>query len=167
VNTEILFSQIKQRIGFVVKGYLMLGALLLAAPVQSQEIASGADKESQQSDLVVHAGGFLGDKGHAVADLFVEGEDVFGKPHVRVVADIRQGQATLTFPQMKYGSYAVRVFHDENGNNALDHNMLSFPAEPLGFSNGFKLGVFSGLPTFAKLRTDFAAGGKPLEIVVK
>ncbi len=142
-------------------------ALGLARPAlaHAADIAAGSG-EAGQANLVVHATGFRSNQGHAIADLFVEGEDILGKPHIRVEGDIKDGQATLTFPNMKYRDYAVRVFHDENGNGKLDHNFLSIPSEPLGFSNGFSLGLFSGLPTFEKLRFPFVAAA-PLEIVVK
>ncbi len=146
-------------------------SVILAAGLVYAALAPAAEEESsahgKQADLVVHATGFRSDQGQAIADLFVQGEDILGKPHVRVKGEIKGGTATLTFRNMTYGDYAVRVFHDENGNGTLDHNFLSIPSEPLGFSNGFSLGVFSGLPTFEKLRFSFVSGAKPIEIVVK
>ena len=141
----------------------MAGVVVLAVSLVG--VSRAADDVG--TDLVIHASGFLTDSGQAVAELYLEGEDVLGKPHIRIVGDIKQGQVVLSIPQIKYGSYAVRVFHDENGNNTLDHNMLRLPAEPLGFSNGFKLGLFSGFPTFEKLRFSFQADSPPLNIVVK
>jgi uncharacterized protein (DUF2141 family) len=68
---------------------------------------------------------------------------------------------------LKYGKYAVSVFHDENGNGTVDHNFLHFPAEPLGFSNDFHLGIFAGLPSFEKLQFEFTPGAEPVSILVK
>ncbi len=119
------------------------------------------------TDLVVHAQGFTHDRGQAVASLFREGDDIFQKPRLRVMAKVQGGNATLVFPRMAYGYYAVLVFHDENGNDDLDHNLLRFPAEPLGYSNGFEFGLFSGLPSFDKLRFSFDTSAKPIEITVK
>lgn len=155
---------------FGIKYAVMAGMIVFGFAHAAQAMAGGAPQlpgnEAKEGDLIVHATGFNTGKGHAIADLFVEGEDILGKPHIRIVGDIKGGQATLAFPRMKEGGYAVRVFHDENGNNALDHNFLNFPSEPLGFSNGFSLGLFSGFPTFAKLRFEFNVGARPLEIVV-
>ena len=120
-----------------------------------------------QDDLVIRASGFAHQRGQAIASLFREGDDIFGKPYARVAAQIDTGQATLIFPAVQHGDYAVIVFHDENSNNDLDHNALRMPAEPLGFSNGFKLILFSGLPSFEELRFAFGAGTKPVEISVK
>lgn len=149
------------------KGFSIAGILALSLAQPAAHSVEYAPASAGQADLVVHATGFGSNQGHAVADLFVEGEDILGKPHIRIEGDIKGGQATLTFPNLKYREYAVRVFHDENGNGKLDHNFMSIPSEPLGFSNGFSLGLTSGLPTFEKLRFSFVSGARPLEIVVK
>lgn len=121
----------------------------------------------ERGDLVINAGGFAHERGQAVANLFRDGEDVFHKPYRRVTAKIEVGKAVLVFPALQHGTYAITMFHDENGNNDLDHNIFHIPAEPLGFSNGFKLSLFSGLPSFEKLRFNFGPEGKALEITVK
>ena len=122
--------------------------------------------DQAQADLTVHVNGFAHERGQAIASLFRDGEDVFGKPYIRLAAEIQQGKATLVFRNVAPGNYAVIAFHDENGNNDLDHNFLRLPAEPLGFSNGFKLSIFSGMPSFEKLRFAFTLDGKPLEILL-
>lgn len=123
--------------------------------------------ESARADLVVHASGFIHERGQAIASLFRDSDDVFGTPYARVTAAIHQGKAILVFPKVRFGNYALIAFHDENGNNDLDHNFLRLPAEPLGFSSGFKLSAFSGTPSFEKLRFAFTPDRKPLEISVK
>jgi len=123
--------------------------------------------DTAHADLVVNASGFTHERGQAIASLFRDGDDVFGTPYARVAAPLHQGKAILVFSNIKSGNYALIAFHDENGNNHLDHNFLYFPAEPLGFSNGFKLSIFSGKPNFERLRFAFTVDSKPLEISVK
>lgn len=130
-------------------------------------ILTPALADTGHADLVVNVSGFAHERGQAIASLFREGYDVFGTPYARVSAPIHQGKAILVFSNIKSGNYALIAFHDENGNNHLDHNFLHFPAEPLGFSNGFKLSIFSGKPNFEKLRFAFTVDSKPLEISVK
>ncbi len=139
----------------------------LAAGLAIFSVWAPALADAPVTDLVVHAQGFTHDRGQAVASLFREGDDIFQKPRLRVMAKVHGGNATLVFPRMEYGNYAVLVFHDENGNDDLDHNLLRFPAEPLGSSNGFEFGLFSGLPSFEKLRFTFDASTKPIEITIK
>lgn len=130
-------------------------------------VVTSVSANAQQEDLVIHASGFAHDRGQAIANLFREGDDVFGKPYVQTTAKIHEDKAMLIFPSMQYGNYAVIVFHDENMNNDLDHNFLRLPSEPLGFSNGFKFSLFSGMPNFEKLRFAFGVGAKQQEISLK
>lgn len=52
------------------------------------------------------------------------------------IVEIKQAdQMTVTIEDLPEGTYAVSVFHDENGNSELDKNMLGIPKEPYGFSN--------------------------------
>jgi uncharacterized protein (DUF2141 family) len=52
---------------------------------------------------------------------------------------------TATF-ELPDGTYAVGVFHDVDGNEALSKNFLGIPKEPFGFSNNVR-GRF-GPPSF-------------------
>lgn len=47
----------------------------------------------------------------------------------------RQVRLTLTVP---FGEYAVKVYHDENGNDQLDTRMFGIPKERYGFSNNVR-----------------------------
>jgi len=120
-------------------------------------------------DLKLSVSGFSNDRGQVIANLFRQGDDVMkiDKAYSQARETISGNRAQLAFRNLKYGKYAVSVFHDENGNGTLDHNFLHFPAEPLGFSNDFHLGIFSGLPSFEKLQFDFAPGAETISILVK
>ena len=41
----------------------------------------------------------------------------------------------VTVHDLPAGQYAVKLYHDENGNGELDSNMLGIPVEGYGFSN--------------------------------
>ena len=43
--------------------------------------------------------------------------------------------ARFEFKNLKPGSYAVMITHDENGNGKLDSNLMGMPLEGFGFSN--------------------------------
>lgn len=51
----------------------------------------------------------------------------------------------IHFSDLAPGRYAIKLFHDENGNGKLDSNMLGIPVENYGFSNG---GGRLGPPSF-------------------
>lgn len=56
-------------------------------------------------------------------------------------------KTVLVFRQLGAGSYAVSLFHDENGNGRLDSNVVGLPLERFGFSRDAR-GVM-GPPGFA------------------
>ncbi len=53
----------------------------------------------------------------------------------------------VAFVGLKPGTYAIAVYHDENGNNDFDQNFIGFPLEGYAFSNGAK--PFLGPPDFS------------------
>jgi len=120
-------------------------------------------------NLNIQVCGLLNERGQVIANIFRDGDDVMKveNAYLRTKAEISNKQAQLVFPNLKYGKYAVTVFHDENGNGNLDHNLVRMPAEPLGFSNGFQLGLFSGLPSFEKLQFVFEPVADTISITVK
>jgi uncharacterized protein (DUF2141 family) len=136
---------------------------ILCLPIQT------AFADDTSGDLTLQVGGFAHDRGQVLANLFREGDDVMkpDKAYLQAREKISGNRAQLVFRNLKYGKYAVTVFHDENGNGTLDHNLLHLPAEPLGFSNNFHLGIFSGLPSFEKLQFEFKPGMETISIMVK
>lgn len=53
----------------------------------------------------------------------------------------------FTVHDLPPGRYAIKLYHDANGNGELDSNLLGMPVEGYGFSNN--AGRF-GAPSFAK-----------------
>lgn len=141
--------------------------LAFAAAIGACASAMAATAPSRGADLVVNVDGFRDAKGHAIAKLYYQGEDVLGKPFVLVRADIENGRTTAVFRGLQPGPYAVVAFQDKNDNGRIDHNVIGFPAEPIGFSNGFFPGLIAGMPTFEKLRFELGATGRGISITVK
>lgn len=75
-------------------------------------------------------------------------------------------EAVASFEALEFGDYALSAFHDENDNGAVDHK-FGVPAEPIGFSNGFRLGLLSGRPTFEKLMILFDKDGETIRIALQ
>ncbi len=44
------------------------------------------------------------------------------------------GKMKFDFSELKYGSYAIAIFHDINGNGELDRSVIGIPSEPYAFS---------------------------------
>ncbi len=141
--------------------WLALGALawLTASAMAQTSVAPSYE-------LQVQVSGLQSDAGQVIANLFMRGDDLFGKPRAQQIQKSADRQAKLTFPKLSAGQYAVIAFHDVNGNNDLDHNMFKFPAEPLGYSNGFQLGLLSGVPNTEKLAFTVDAAHQSIHITV-
>ena len=121
----------------------------------------------ETSSLSAHVTGFTHDRGHVIAKLYAPGDDVLGPGRWTAQAVVHGGEATVQWPGLPRGRYAVVVFHDENDNGTLDHNMFRMPAEPLGFSNGFTLSWHSGMPSFDKLQFELAQPAQTIEVRVR
>ena len=91
---------------------------------------------SGQHRLEVVVSGVTSAEGNVLVALYSEAatfpkfESVFrnGKAPAKV------GDTRVVLEDLPAGDYALAVFHDENGNDALDKNWLGFPKEDYGFS---------------------------------
>ena len=160
INNQYAPEQVWTRFSLVMKFGVAIASMVFCGAALAADLSPR---------LSIQVSGFTHERGHAVANLFREGDDVLkpDKAFRHVQAEIHDGKATIAFPDLAYGKYAISVFHDENGNGKLDHNFFGIPAEPLGFSNHFQLGLFSGFPSFEKLQFQFAADTGALEIALK
>jgi len=129
----------------------------------SVHIALGSDATGELT-VIVH--GFSHSGGISVVRLFRKQDDIFGQPFQTMRSTISQGKSTVTFNDIPYGKYALVSYHDENMNGQLDHNFLRLPKEPIGFSGGYSLGLFSGFPSFAKLKFRFNETTSPYHITL-
>ncbi|AQG78419.1 DUF2141 domain-containing protein [Spirosoma montaniterrae] len=72
------------------------------------------------------------------------------------------GKSVRTTFSVEPGTYAVAVYHDENGNGKMDKKMFGIPKEPYGFSNNFRP-KFSA-PKFGDCQFTLGEGGKEISI---
>ena len=98
---------------------------------------------------------FKHDQGGAIVNLFRTEDNLPKEPFRQERATIINGIAIVKFENLKYGVYAAIAFHDENSNGELDHSW-GIPSEPIGFTNRWKLSLFSGMPNFNKLKFIFS-----------
>lgn len=115
--------------------------------------------------LVIKVSDFETSEGVAIVNLFRESDDLLKKPFMTLKGTIADGSSEIIFENLPKGSYAAIAYHDENSNGTLDHK-LGFPNEPMGFSNSWELGLFTGMPTFKKLKFDHDSQVTTIEIKV-
>ena len=58
-----------------------------------------------------------------------------GKAITRARVTARMDTVHARLSDLSAGTYAIAVYHDENGNGKLDRNLLGVPTEGYGFSN--------------------------------
>jgi uncharacterized protein (DUF2141 family) len=103
--------------------------------------------------ITVRASIFRSTKGSLVCRLFAGPDGFPAKGYKRLETVAVTGKsAECTFGDVSPGTYAVAVFHDENGNGKLDTNFLGLPAEGVGTSNNRRPLV--GPPTWEGAKFD-------------
>jgi uncharacterized protein (DUF2141 family) len=72
-----------------------------------------------------------------------------------------KGDLQTQFTDLKPGSYALMIIHDENNNGKLDSNSLGIPQEGYGFSNNPNV---MRKPTFAETQFEIKEGDNQIVI---
>jgi uncharacterized protein (DUF2141 family) len=132
---------------------------LAGEPQEAKEVRSG--------ELVIVISGLETDQGLLnvalmnSAETFESDSDAFRDDSVAV----NDGQATVVFSDLPFGSYAAKIYHDENSNGELDTSFVGFPKEAFGFSND-AMGRF-GPPSFEQAKFEFASKQQRIEIHAK
>jgi len=87
--------------------------------------------------VIVDVIGFKSDHGTAKVALSNSKEDFedYKNAFRGVSVGITIDNAQTKFEGLAYGEYAVKVYHDQNGNDKMDANFLGIPKEDYGFSN--------------------------------
>lgn len=121
---------------------LLVASLLLTVPLQAQ--STGASTGT----LTVDVDGLSSNKGTVRIELTTE-ETYDTDGHVRADAlPIHGKQARWTVTDVPHGTYAVRLYHDEDDDGELDTNLFGVPQEAFGFSNNARGSM--GPPDFRK-----------------
>jgi uncharacterized protein (DUF2141 family) len=92
-------------------------------------------------EINVDMAGFRSDRGRAYVALWRSAKHFPGTPPAgtatRVVV-VLHGAARARFAAVEPGSFAITVFHDEDGDQELGENFLGIPNEGIGFSRNVR-----------------------------
>jgi uncharacterized protein (DUF2141 family) len=126
----------------------------------------GSTVMSQSYELKVEVRGIPSGKGKVLVGVYNKAEGFRDKSFAVASAEAsaRQGILVLSIANLKPGTYALAVFHDENGNGKLDTNFLGIPTESYGFSNDAR-GSF-GPPDFSDCSFSLQ-GSKSVQLTLK
>jgi uncharacterized protein (DUF2141 family) len=107
--------------------WTVIGALMTSS------VAATAESHT----ITVRVSTFRAAKGALRCRLYSRPDGFPGKPpfDAEQSVAVNAKTATCTFPSVPPGTYAVALFHDENGDGKLDTNVLGLPREGVGVSN--------------------------------
>ncbi|MFM7378289.1 MAG: DUF2141 domain-containing protein [Erythrobacter sp.] len=117
--------------------------------------------------LAIRFEGIETTKGQIMLSVFdnAAAHDQNGAP-VRVAAVPVEGATTVaSFEGLAPGDYAVKAFHDIDGDGKMGTNPFGMPLEPYAFSNNAK--AQGGPPLWAATRFPVAAGANTVRITIK
>ena len=141
---------------------ILILSLLFSSTIFSQVIDSTIEKGT----LTVRITGFANDNGKCRFALDNSKEVYESEDSVFVgrILPIIDSVATFIIDSLEYGTYAIKVFHDENIDGELDTNILGIPSEDYGFSNNAS-GWF-GPPSWEKSKFLFNQKEMTVEISI-
>ena len=97
--------------------------------------AAVAATTAYAADVRVTIEGVASAEGKVMAALFDKAAEFpRGKMSVGNMAPAAVGAVKVVFADVPPGKYVISVYHDVNGNQRLDANMVGIPSEPYGFS---------------------------------
>ncbi|MFI0429340.1 DUF2141 domain-containing protein [Mariniflexile sp. HMF6888] len=101
--------------------------------------------------LTFNVTGFADNSGQLLVYLYRKEDKIPSDPFKILEIKIDNKKAFVKIDDLPLGDYACIFIHDQNANNRIDHS-FGIPSEPLGYTNNWKLSLFSGMPTFERLR---------------
>ncbi|WP_284878107.1 DUF2141 domain-containing protein [Brevundimonas sp. MEB006b] len=122
---------------------LALAAALTAAPAFAADLTVAFPSAAPQGQIMVAV--FNSEANYG-------GE---GQPAQVAMLDAADGQTSITFDGLPDGDYAVRAFHDLNGDGKMNTNPFGMPVEPFAFSNN----AVGNMGPASWERAKFAASG--------
>ena len=129
--------------------------------------ASGIDDSKQKGKLIIKFDGLKNDKGNLIIALCNSSENykVDERPFIGKNVKLNDKSIAVEFDDLPFGEYAVKAFHDENGNNKFDTNFIGIPTEDYGFSNNAR-GTF-GPPSWEDAKFSLKNSSQSIEILIK
>jgi uncharacterized protein (DUF2141 family) len=121
--------------------------------------------EGGSGTLKVVITGFKSDSGKAMIALCDSKANYDAPRSFRsAAADIVGGRVELSLDSLPFGEYALKAYHDENGNGKLDTKIFGIPKESYGFSNNVKNKM--GPTKYEDAKFMFEADGQEIAIAM-
>ncbi len=143
-----------------------LWAAALAGTLGLSQVMA-AENAAELGELTLAISGLVSDAGELKIVLVSSAEQFSFEAEAlrRVVTEIHGGESRWLFSALPFGDYAIKVYHDANGNDELDKNFLGIPKEDVGFSNNPSLRF--GEPSYDEARFSFDSSPMTVNIEMK
>src|ERR1035437_8839196 len=105
-------------------------------PVLVAEIAAAS---VDAAPMVVEVGNVRNDRGVVRVSICPKEHFLADECPWQGTAPAHAGTTRVTIDHLPPGDYAAQVFHDENGNNAVDRGLFGIPKEGVGFSRDARI----------------------------
>jgi uncharacterized protein (DUF2141 family) len=127
----------------------LLAAVTLVLVASGNLILLSQANANFNGNLSIRVDGLKNQKGQICLSIFSSSQGFPGNSKRALKAQclkVTETPQTVTFPNLKAGNYAVAIFHDANGDNNLNSNVLGIPTEGFGFSQNPR--IRTGAPKF-------------------
>jgi len=131
----------------------------ICLPLSAQTL----DNNNPEGTLTIRITDLKKNKGFVMVALFNKESKFLKTFDITKRKKVTEKEDVIVFKALPFGTYAVSVFQDINGNNSLDGNFLGIPKEPYGFSNNPS--TMFGPPKFKK--ASFSLKAKHKQITIK
>ncbi|MBX6367094.1 MAG: DUF2141 domain-containing protein [Rhodospirillales bacterium] len=151
-----------------------LSALFLSAslgparPAPTQPEADAGCREPSPVQLLVRVNGVRSADGNVTVVLYGDNPADFlarGKRLDRRRVPARVGTVELCLAVQRPGTYAIALYHDEDGDHRFTRNLVGLPIEGYGFSRDAPTAF--GLPRFEDVAFTVGTGRTTLEITMR
>lgn len=125
--------------------FITVGCLLMASGMMTKTVAGSF----QGSEIRVKVNGIERVQGTIKAALdsrAVDFDSATNTPFREKVVPVEAKTVSFEFSEIPPGTYAIRLFHDENDDGKLNTNLFGVPTEPYGISQNARARF--GLPGF-------------------
>ena len=113
--------------------------ITISATLTAQDMtATEATADLGVTALTVQLTGLKSDKGQLMVALYDSSDNWLSNGIMGEITTIVDGQATVTFNNVPYGTYAISSFHDKDSNGELNTGLFGIPKEPYASSRGAK-----------------------------
>lgn len=147
---------------------LLLAPLGAACPARAQAGAEAGCHEPSPVQLLIRVNGVRSPEGTVTVVLYGENPADFlarGKRLDRRRVPARVGSVELCLALKRPGTYALALYHDEDGDRRLTRNLVGLPTEGYGFSRDAP--TTFGLPSFDDVAFAVGTGKTTLEITMR